>query len=414
MNSICFQCHHPIEYFTIQQCGHCNYCEDCSFRNRVLKKINKCPICRKESQKIFYLDYKESYEKCLQRKYPFIIEEYGISTDHSFLYHQLLDLLTIQCKLCQSIFQTEKELENHLKTIHKKQFCPLCFKYQHEFLSERQLFDETQLNQHITSKTPEIHPKCEFCRKAFYNRDMLNSHMKKHHKQCPLCCVDQPNGYYKDDVDLFQHAMTNHIVCMHPSCSKTPMIFKNEFELNRHISIYHDKGKITQYQHQDNEILIQNNQNIHTIHQLELMDEMNSKTTSYLTQKKEYKEQYEKEVQEIFGNTNNQWKSSIIQFIKGKMTSECFLDHLEQLIDDETQRNSLLTKYIETQCDCKKKEIIKYTMEKRSNERKAIRKRSCYHLGQWGRFQRSINEIEEMKKKGEDSFWISTSIFMKK
>ena len=273
----------------------------------------------------------------------------------------------------------------------------------------------------------------EKCRKAFYNEKMLQSHMKKHHTQCYICSKDNPMYYFKNKNDLFDHAMNKHVVCMHPSCiQKQNVFFSSDFELNKHIAFTHDNYNnqstelnfdlnldsseetniINQLHTNDNEIQLNETkeQNENEIEQLQMMDETDINTTHYITQMKEQQQNFDDELHEILGSQLHLWKTTVIQFSKGKMIPECFLDQIEQLIPNESQRNSILMKFIQTQCDCRKKALLQYTIDKRIDERKLIRNRSLLHQRQWGRFQQSIKQLEQCKNEGLDSLWICTSI----
>ena len=93
---------------------------------------------------------------------------------------------SIKCEFCENIFEDQKALKIHQKTIHtfkgEKLQCEKCNKY----------YPDYTINKHIKTVHSEGKFKCDICNKAFHYEKSLSDHTTLYHNsgdtwKCELC-----------------------------------------------------------------------------------------------------------------------------------------------------------------------------------------------------------------------------------
>ena len=108
------------------------------------------------------------------------------------------------CDDCGRKFRANKELQNHIKTVHLGQFPFICQYCAKGFLSL------AALNIHLPKHTDERNYKCDQCPEAFKTRSGLLYHTRSAHTgERPFRCDRCGKGFFSS-VKL-----TNHIKCVH-------------------------------------------------------------------------------------------------------------------------------------------------------------------------------------------------------
>lgn len=249
----CLICAESIRIASLSPCNH-TVCHVCSFRNVALYRKSQCLVCRSEIHNfIFTADLKtEKFEQVKSSQLiPRFKNDHGIRYTSEFAKNETLKLLDFSCpiKSCSlhgKRMSNFKELNNHVKDVHNRQYCELCAKFKKAFISELKLYNKKQLHQH-QSKGDSIgfkgHPECKFCsNKRFYSEDELYVHMRDHHERCHICQQIDPNNpqYFRNYEHLAQHFKNAHFTCNVQSCLDSKfVVFRDEFELQTHLAKEH-------------------------------------------------------------------------------------------------------------------------------------------------------------------------------
>lgn len=224
------------KYFGFGSCHHPDVCAFCIVRLRSILRDNRCPICKEELDKVI-----------LSSDTSFGIEEYNLSRLQSkrdlgiffadwTVYEMVEQLFEYRCWMYECSgdqncnFLTLEDLKQHLWQMHRRKFCQVCLYSRKVFLKEQLLYDPDDLDRHVQQgdssdclgrKLPALdpHPRCDFCKKNFFNKEEIQEHMQKYHQLCGLCQkLGWPNQYFQDYGYLSLHYQEDHYVCMHPAC----------------------------------------------------------------------------------------------------------------------------------------------------------------------------------------------------
>ncbi|KAH3661919.1 hypothetical protein OGAPHI_006098 [Ogataea philodendri] len=229
----CIICTLPASIRAVTPCKH-ETCHVCSFRARALYQKNQCLVCRTDNDRVVYTDSGSL-------KVVVSDDKYGIGFTSQDAKTKTLELLLNKCPKCSEVFQTFKQLNEHVHSQHDRSFCPVCANHRRAFISELRLYTSRQLHQHQARGDQDGfkgHPMCKFCTgKRFYSDDELYVHMRDKHEKCHICDqIDATNPQYFRNYDhLATHFQDCHYVCHVQSClDQKFVVFRDEFDLRAH------------------------------------------------------------------------------------------------------------------------------------------------------------------------------------
>jgi hypothetical protein len=147
-----------------------------------------------------------------------------------------------RCKLCDTWKRDIKTLSRHVSTEHDNQYlmCNLCIENKKVFPSEQKIYTRIEYENHLRNGGEdgfEGHPKCEFCKKRYYDKDALFFHLQKDHFTCHLCeRAGIRYRYYSDYNSLEEHFRKEHILCEEPEClQKKFVVFADPIDHAAHM-----------------------------------------------------------------------------------------------------------------------------------------------------------------------------------
>jgi hypothetical protein len=124
--------------------------------------------------------------------------------------------------MCGTSRRDLKALKAHVAKDHNFRLCELCIDNKKVFPSEQRLYSQAEYDQHLRygdKDGSEGHPLCEFCKKRYYDKTSLFTHLIKDHFSCHIC---EKNGirykYYNNYLDLENHFREEHFLCEDPMC----------------------------------------------------------------------------------------------------------------------------------------------------------------------------------------------------
>ena len=252
----CVVCSKENELVAIGSCDHRRVCLYCSMKSRLHYDYRKCPICLKILDLIFICDFtdKTPFENLCKRKDEFYEDE---EFDKCQIYYttiegkeEALKLRGFNCPLrsCKAdTFENMNSLSEHLSKIHKRYFCPYCLKENKLFLSEMNIYNQKNLEDHIKYGEYEKnivvsppHPTCPFDNTTFFNDERMFSHMNSFHFICQLCRDKKNIIFYPELKNLLQHYKDNHFCCPFEEClADVYVVFSKEEELLSHLITKH-------------------------------------------------------------------------------------------------------------------------------------------------------------------------------
>ena len=252
----CVVCSKENELVAIGSCDHRRVCLYCSMKSRPHYDYRKCPICLKILDLIFICDFtdKTPFENLCKRKDEFYEDE---EFDKCQIYYttiegkeEALKLRGFNCPLrsCKAdTFENMNSLSEHLSKIHKRYYCPYCLKENKLFLSEMNIYNQKNLEDHIKYGEYEKnivvsppHPTCPFDNTTFFNDERMFSHMNSFHFICQLCRDKKNIIFYPELKNLLQHYKDNHFCCPFEEClADVYVVFSKEEELLSHLITKH-------------------------------------------------------------------------------------------------------------------------------------------------------------------------------
>ena len=252
----CVVCGKENELVSIGSCDHRRVCSYCSMKSRLHYDYKKCPICLKILDEVFICEFtdKTPYESLVKKKDEFYEDE---EFDKCHIYfttiegkEEALRLRGFNCPIrsCRSeAFENLNGLSEHLNKIHKRFYCPYCLKENKTFLSEMNIYNQKNLEDHIKygeyNKKVVLsppHPSCPFDSTTFYNDEKMFTHMNSFHFICQLCRDKKNIIFYPELNNLLAHYKDNHYCCPFQEClADVYVVFGKEAELISHLITKH-------------------------------------------------------------------------------------------------------------------------------------------------------------------------------
>ena len=229
-------------------CSHCNHlCSICLLRVRALQRIFTCPVCKGDlPQVICGHDNTTSINIWGDNAGPDYImdQRSNIFFPKEYYKRNIEQLFIWKCKVCFVTKRDAKALKHHVTSEHNMQLCNLCIEHKQIFPSEQKVYSQSEYEKHLKNGDndgSDGHPNCEFCKKRYYDKVALFTHLSKDHFTCHLC---EREGirfkYYKDYYSLESHFRNTHYICEEPACiAKRFIVFLSDIELASHTLQWH-------------------------------------------------------------------------------------------------------------------------------------------------------------------------------
>ncbi|QPG74498.1 hypothetical protein FOA43_001828 [Brettanomyces nanus] len=253
--NICVVCANSIKIAALSPCNHV-VCHICGFRQRALYEKKQCLVCRTDADQMIFTDdppKSHHYDDVPRDSIVSSNQKYAVEFTSFEAKNGTLGLLEFRCPVasCKGIsFPSFKKLNEHVRELHNKVYCPVCSKFKKAFICELKTYSTRELQMHQIKGTNDEegftgHPTCKFCGgKRFYSEDELYIHMRERHERCHVCDqidASHPN-YFRDYKDLFQHFQDAHFICTVQSClDKKFVVFRDEFDLQAHMIKEHSE-----------------------------------------------------------------------------------------------------------------------------------------------------------------------------
>jgi hypothetical protein len=208
----CICCLHDFNTFVYYQCLHF-VCLNCAIKMRVLCGKKDCPVCRQESKNV--LCTKKPLKSSIinsQTEFEVMIRDRAVkapktehiapqptqsqnstendqnqgvgiyfelaqnsSDDTALITEEYMDILANKCDICSedpnvknnAQFNTFKELDSHMRKIHKRFYCELCLEHSRLFPYERKHYTREELALHKRNGDKgdysfKGHPLCKY------------------------------------------------------------------------------------------------------------------------------------------------------------------------------------------------------------------------------------------------------------
>ena len=305
----CLICKEDRRYVSIGICNHRRICLYCIMRARLFYNEKKCSMCNTNLEEVFIVDFsnKITYDELIKGKsYYYEDDEF----DKCQIYYtemeakeEALKLRGFNCPIKNCKSETFENLENlieHLNKVHRRFYCIVCLNENKKFLSEMEIYNEQNLNEHIEYgeyKNDILisppHPSCPFEKNMkFYNDEQLFKHMNDNHFICQYCKNEKNIIFYSLLENLLLHYQKNHYCCPYAECIQDVyVVFGKEEELITHlITKHHVKDASNRLQ----EIIFENKRNFKTFTPITGNDEFNF--TEFVQELKRKSEQYKRDV----------------------------------------------------------------------------------------------------------------------
>lgn len=248
----------PVAW-AVGKCGH-PICLTCAMRIRFFwneerdnakNKETKwpCPTCRTPLDRVMVSTSPNStYGELSQQQHLIKNKKWAVWCATAQVHEAFEAIITPTCPKCGEIFASADLFRRHLARVHKLHMCDLCTSNQKLFLHEQQLYTWSNLSKHkraTNSDGSELHPRCRFCEKHFFDLDALADHLSKEHELCQICKQQGvPNQYFINYEALERHFRREHFLCPDEICLKERFrVFSTELELQMHFAEVHNQGR---------------------------------------------------------------------------------------------------------------------------------------------------------------------------
>ncbi|XP_073984618.1 uncharacterized protein [Rhodnius prolixus] len=161
---------------------------------------------------------------------PYVCQHCGVgfAREKALTSHTMVHIgdSAFECDYCHDMFQTEKQLEEHISTKHEKHILNMNRRKNNNYSEIRMNFkqEDADLECHV----------CSLCNLVFSNFDELLSHKEDHDPEIGIHACYLCNEVYEHVEDLKIHMKATH----RHSCSVCEKIFKDEKALNRHLALH--------------------------------------------------------------------------------------------------------------------------------------------------------------------------------
>jgi len=258
MSNECLICAETIDgvarLATVGTCNHHGICSICFLRMRSLLQDYTCPICKCELEYVIGVGPKQIDQgrDCYEH---FTIWGEDAGPDHVFDHkskmfvpkdHHKKTIEKLRVCKCQDCGQWKRDMGSLRKHIreHNKQLCALCIEHKKVFPSEHIMYTEAEYDKHLKcgdGDGSEGHPKCLFCNKRYYDKNLLFAHLEKDHYSCHICVKNGSQfKYYKNYDCLENHFRQMHYICEEKSClEKRFVVFGNNIDYVSHLHSWH-------------------------------------------------------------------------------------------------------------------------------------------------------------------------------
>ena len=199
-DSTCLICAFPFEanqrIRCTGVCGHDDVCSICFLRLRSMQRTFSCPSCKQQ------LDHVICTNTAGAQFGDFSIWGDNIGPDYTYdeksqmffpkeYYKAKVEpLWAFKCGICRQSRRDMKQLRAHLQAEHNMHMCELCIDNKQSFPAEQKIYKQIDYENHLRKGDQdgsEGHPKCEFCRKRYYDKTGLFMHLSRDHFSCHLC-----------------------------------------------------------------------------------------------------------------------------------------------------------------------------------------------------------------------------------
>ena len=169
-------------------CGHKGICSICFLRIRSLQRSFSCPSCKTNLDKIICsenpsLEYSEFSLWGDSIGPDFTYDERGqMIFPNEYYKSQVASLWLCKCTICQQQRRDMKGLRTHIKMDHNLEVCSLCLENRDFFPTEHRYYNQEAYKTHLRSGDGDGslgHPLCEFCRKRYYDKTALFTHLQQ-------------------------------------------------------------------------------------------------------------------------------------------------------------------------------------------------------------------------------------------
>jgi len=214
---------------------------------RSILKQNKCPVCRRESDKIFVVsDGAKKYSEIASQMWDDNLPGFTYDASSDMYFESNESLLELQnrkkfiCKLCQQDLKQKKSFKNHLFEKHQVNVCDLCFTHTKLFPIEHDFYTKNDLMVHKMN----AHVQCGLCFLYFFDERELLQHIRNSHYFCELCPVEDRPAFI-DYEGLEKHSRQAHFVCEESFCREDRSnVFLTYDLLKEHYQIMHPQKQM--------------------------------------------------------------------------------------------------------------------------------------------------------------------------
>ncbi|KAI3426465.1 hypothetical protein D9Q98_008832 [Chlorella vulgaris] len=247
----CLVCCSEMREVGIGACNHKQVCGTCTLRLRLCYDRRDCPLCKTELKEVVvapwrpelpdWADYAAHPEWVARTKRwaggKICADRWsGGGRRGAPLLQQLQSRTALACMVCdpggQVPFQRREQLLMHVEQEHGMGLCSLCLGEGRLFPLELQAFASPAA---LQAHSAAAHPRCEFCRRTFFDDDALWSHMQQVHYSCHVCPPPvAAAAYFNSSQDLLRHMRSDHFMCEEAECVDCFVAFSSVEDLQRH------------------------------------------------------------------------------------------------------------------------------------------------------------------------------------
>lgn len=240
--------------FAYTSCGHSDICSICYLRMRALQRVMHCPSCKASADHVVCSpkgdEAFDNFQIWGDSCGDLILDQRGqMFFPRDYHRHKVEPLWSLKCKTCKQSKRDLKALRSHVKQEHNLQLCLLCIENRQSFPVEHKYYTVKEYENHLKKGDgdgSEGHPNCEFCRKRFFDKTALFTHLYQDHFTCHIC---QRQGvqhtYYSTYETLEAHFRDEHYLCEDPEClAKRFIVFANSIDFAGHNMQWHPFSQI--------------------------------------------------------------------------------------------------------------------------------------------------------------------------